>query len=607
MKLLQFGRHILYTVLWLTLMLSVNYVGATDKENGQFAGEQIKAEQMQLALANYRKQADWSAKNVDIEVDLTGEKPAYSARLKLRLDGDSSDGPTLILGNSQSGMKMQSVRIVDGDQELPKYVVEMNIEAPIERKSTLALVRFNTPVVQGTEIELEINYEFVEEQWQVIHKPDFSYASWTTVWYPCPIADANNLLTISSLSVPGNISFLLKKKWNALSNGKLVEDKIIGQFKRQTWSAKNDVARSYAAGPFTVSSIPVGDIDVSMYMLNDDQKLVDEKANLIAKLISLLSDKFGPYPFDTFGLVEMPQGTTDVFGASSEQGFIVAESKYFTNDNLGFPLFSHEVGHAWWGNKFNCRGEGASLCSEGMAQIGTILGMEFLKGEQAMIDLMDASTDGYTPYQSARGFFSMWRNGDATPLSKVVDVRWIHRMMDSKGMWFWQMLRNEVGDEKFFNLLRSLASGELGTPTLTELEKYTSKLTNIDLAYFFDQWLNRADAPVIDMQWQAINPVAEDQERGGGVRETIIFGLYETAKNLEIKITQQQKLAYRLKIEVEIEFFYKPLIKKVLIVNELNETYNFEVEGMVKNVVLDPQHKILMWRPMYGPKPDLTK
>ena len=286
---------------------------------------------------------------------------------------------------------------------------------------------------------MSFDYEFVNEQGQVIHRPGLEYASWVTGWYPTPIGDGEGLRTIQSLSSPGQVSFVLPGGWHVLSNGRLIENKALGNFRQQTWSTDDALAWSYIAAPYTVSTITVGDVDVSMYMLKKDQKVVEEMASLIAKIIDLLEDKFGDYPFKTFGLAEIPDDTTDYFGASSEQGFIVAESKNFTN-RFGLTLFSHEVGHAWWGNKFSCTGGGSSLCSEAMAQIGTILGTELIFGKQAMRDMMEVSEIDYTPYQSARGFFAMLRSGEAVPLSEVSGWH-IHRLMYSKGMWFWQMLR----------------------------------------------------------------------------------------------------------------------------------------------------------------------
>lgn len=561
------------------------------------------AENQALTEAEYRNLATWDAVSMTLMVNLTGSVPIYSGTMRLKSSVASTHGPVLILNGRDVSMKMLDVKI-SNPEAVPEYSVVMNVAAPGERKATLSAIRFVEPIPAATEIEISFDYEFVTEQGQVIHRPELEYASWVTGWYPTPIGDGEGLRTIESLSSSGQVSFVLPRDWHVLSNGRLIEDTAIGNFRQQTWSTDDALAWSYIAAPFTVSTVNVGDVDVSMYMLNDDHKAVDEMASMIAKIIDLLEDNFGNYPFKTFGLAEIPDLTSDYFGASSEQGFIVAESKNFTN-RFGLTLFSHEVGHAWWGNKFSCTGDGSSLCSEAMAQIGTILGTELLFGEKAMRDMMEVSEIDYTPYQSARGFFAMWRSDEAIPLSEVSGWH-IHRLMDSKGMWFWQMLREEVGDEKFFGVLRSLSGGELVDPTLVELEDYFSQETDQDLSVFFDQWLNRAGAPVINMEWHGINPVGKNEWRNDAMHETIIFANEEGQKQVSITLTQEQKELYKLNPEVRLEFFRSPAIVRTLDLSERQQTYVFDVEGMIKNVVLDPEHKILMWRPAYGPKPDLN-
>lgn len=577
-------------------------------------GAIVIAQDKDLTEADYRKLATWSTESMDAKVDLTGDIPKYSGTLKLKSNAKSSFGPTLVLSSSDAekvsgdpSIKLLELRIIGSSIALPKHTIEIGISNPVDKVSRLATIRFESPVPIETEIEVSFTSEFVSEQGQIIHRPEFAYNSWTTSWYPTTIADAGELVTMKSLSFPGQITFMLAKDWNALSNGKLIADNLVGDFKEQIWKSENAIAWGYVAAPYSVSTIAVGDIDVSMYMLYKTAKVVKDHAIMIAKLVHLLEGKFGPYPFKTFGLAEMPDQTSDYFGAASEQGYIVAESKNFTND-FGLTLFSHEVGHAWWGNKFSCSGEGASLCSEALAQVGTILGTELIRGKQAMINMMDVSSKDYTPYQSARGFFAVWRNGDDLPLSEV-NGNMIHRMMDSKGMWFWQMLRNTVGDEKFFKVLRNLSDGKLSKPTLVELEAYFSEQTNKDLGYFFEQWLNRKGAPVIDITWQANNPKAALYAKwwGDKPRETIFFGLKEKAKTVEITLVQEQKELYRVDLEIEIQRYYEPSIIKHIEFSERTKIIKLDVEGIVKDVILDPEHKILMWRPAYGPKPDLTK
>ena len=87
------------------------------------------------------------------------------------------------------------------------------------------------------------------------------------------------------------------------------------------------------------------------------------------------------------------------------------------------------------------------------------------------------------------------------------------------------------------------------------------------------------------------------------MHETQIFSTEEGQEKVSIALTQEQKELYKLSPEVRLEFYRAPAIVRTLDLSERQQTFVFDVEGMIKNVVLDPEHKILMWRPAYGLKP----
>lgn len=565
------------------------------------------AQDTTISMDEARSRLGWVGTDLHLVIDARGATPTYSGKITLSLEAETSLGPILMLNNRDASMRLTDLSITPSS-DLPTYNIENDIPTPTEQNASLSRITFDEPVEKGASIEVLFSYEFFAEQGQVLSRPSegfedwtpLHYASWVTGWYPEPISDSSTLFSAAALSIQGTTSFLLPEKWNALSNGKLVTDKIVGREKHQTWNVGAGIPRSYIAAPFTVSSVSVGDIDVAMYMLNSDKEAVSSKANLIVKIIELLEEKFGDYPFDTFAIAEIPDETTDYFSASSEQGFIVAEANNFVG-NEGLSLFAHEAGHSWWGNRFSCTGSGSSLCSEALAQLGAVLANELVYGNQMARDFMEVSVPSYIPSQSARGFFAFWRMGDVKPLSQIEGGWAVHGLMDSKGMWFWQMLREEVGDEKFFRTLRSLSNGELSL-SLVELETYFSNQTDTDLGYFFDQWLNRAGAPIIDMNWVSHNSKGENPYVKG-VFETFLFSPIEGKQEIKITLTQEHDDLYQLKPEIEFSFYHQPPVRKTLEFSEKQQTYVFEFEGIVRDVVLDPEHKILMWRPAYGPKP----
>jgi len=549
-----------------------------------------------LTTEELRSRAVWEASSLDLTLDLTKEVPVFKGTMTLVTDSNNSKGPVLALNNREVSMKMTNLEVVGVTDNEVKIFEQTNPN--INRNSTLFVIDLEPSIQNSKEIMVNFEYTFVAEQGQVLQRENLSYASWVTGWYPFTIADSKSLSSIKNLSIPGTTSFMLPKDWHALSNGKLVNN----EGNKQTWEIGSGIARSYIAAPFNVSSVTQGDIEIKMYLLSDDESVNIKKAKTFAKIIDVLENAFGDYPYDTFALAEIPDFTTDYFGASSEQGFIVAESRNFKGDD-GVPLFAHEVGHSWWGNLFSCIGNGASLCSEGLAQFGSILAIEKLYDKEVLRDFMDVSVPSYSDYQSARGYFAMLRSNVDEPLFNIESSSWkVHRLMDSKGMWFWQMLRNELGDELMFKILKDL-SQQNQQMTLEDVQLFFKNKSGIDLDYFFDQWLKRKGAPIIDMVWETPIELKSNEYLGDLKVESILLGDKITKRSLNIKLAQEQTNLYRLKVPIEVQFYYGPSEMHLVELNERDISLELIFEKNIKNVILDPNHTILMWRPAYGPKP----
>ena len=85
-----------------------------------------------------------------------------------------------------------------------------------------------------------------------------------------------------------------------------------------------------------------------------------------------------------------------------------------------------------------------------------ILAIEALEGAGAARRFLRYSRAGYSPIQSALGYFHIWRSGGDKPLSKLESDKWDHDIADSKGHWFYHMTRARLGDEAFFAAMRSI-------------------------------------------------------------------------------------------------------------------------------------------------------
>jgi hypothetical protein len=146
---------------------------------------------------------------------------------------------------------------------------------------------------------------------------------------------------------------------------------------REVWTSDVPVARRFVAAPFAVRD-RVGDI--SLFLL-EPRLAIAEQAAALAKSLAVMEPRFGPYPYPTDHIVEVPKGKG--FVASSEQGVIVVRSAILDSSKGNLPLFAHEAAHGWWGNLVRPDGPGGKMVSEALAQFGALGSIEGVEGSAA--------------------------------------------------------------------------------------------------------------------------------------------------------------------------------------------------------------------------------
>jgi len=101
-----------------------------------------------------------------------------------------------------------------------------------------------------------------------------------------------------------------------------------------------------------------------------------------------------------------------------------------------------------------------------------------------------------------------------------------------------------------------------------------------DLESFFEQWLERTGAPVLEVEWRDVD---------------------NDYSQVEVVIRQEGE-GYRLNLEIGMESEKGTKLHTVLL-SEKEQRFVFEANSKTTDVILDPNHKLLIWHPDYGPKP----
>jgi hypothetical protein len=285
-------------------------------------------------------------------------------------------------------------------------------------------------------------------------------------------------------------------------------------------------------------------------------------------------------------VAEVPESSV-TWAASSEQGFIMARTSMFDAPGGNLPLFAHEAAHSWWGNSVSTTGPGSKMGSEALAQYGAVLAIEALEGKAAVRDFLDFSRRGYNPLQCALGYFYIWRKGEDVALAELDEGPSDHNLSDSKGMWFYHMTRDRLGDTAFFGALRKLLTDFATRPMrVSDIRAgfLAAAPADTGLAGFLDQWLDRTGAPVLDVDWWS-----DRRDSTGAV---------------ELRIRQRQPgEPYALDLEVLVTLRDSGTVLDTVRVRSREERFELELPRRPIDVRIDPAQRLLIWRPKYGPRP----
>lgn len=496
----------------------------------------------------------WQMTHLDLHITLApGEnKLRGHGTMRLTLNGACSSGPTLHLGRSS-----RFVSVAPADNS--------DVTAYVSRQ--VARIRFAAPQHAGSSVSLTFQFESGGTGCPVAVTPKCAYARCHGDWYPAPLR--------GDPTAPGSMTVVAPVGWCTISNGTLRSTVTSDGCVKDTWDVVRPAARSFAAGPYHVEKVALGDRILGTFVLSGKE----EKAKLyVARLpvvVRALEARFGPYPYDSLSIVEVPDEMVSWNGVS-DNGFILIASEKLDADEFNVPLIAHEVTHAWWGNYIRASMPAALMIDEAMAQYGAALVIEAQEGHASAVEFLHKSRKGCSPCDSARGYFNHFHDKPMDKaLTNLTGDGDDYFLANSKGPWVYHMLRNRVGDEVFFGTLRGLVKDyggrDMSLANLRTAFLHTESCS-VELEAFMAQWLDRPGVPVLKGHW------SPDREAG---RDVALITL------------QQRGQLYALKLDIAVKAGKETQIHQVEL-SRRQHTYRLEAPNPPDDVTIDPLHRLLI-------------
>ncbi|HEX6107110.1 MAG TPA: hypothetical protein VFZ26_16090 [Gemmatimonadales bacterium] len=518
------------------------------------------------------------ALDLDLTVDSARQRLAVTGRTRLRLEADSATEVVLEV-NTRAPVTRFLAAAIKGESARPR----LNLRVPDDSAALRARLPLRRTLRRGDTVLVSFRTETRGQSSQLVTRRGIALGSWVEQWYPTPHSEEG--FTAARAAAPGVTRLDLPRSWQAVTSGHRVDRREAGGRAVESWRVDDALARSFIAAPYTAATRRTGAREIGTYLLGAAGTSAERQADMLERALGALETRFGPYPYRSYAVAEVPDSAVD-WAASSEQGFIIAKSS-IVGDTVGnLPLFAHEAAHGWWGNAVNTTGPGSKMGSEALAQYGAVIAIEALEGDSAVRHFLRFSRPGYNPLQCALGYFHIWREGGDRPLAQLASEPWDHNLADSKGMWFYQMVREELGEERFYGALRGLLDRfRGGAMTLGDIRAafLAAAPDSAALAPVLAQWLDRPGAPVLDLDWWSLR---RDGRPG-----------------VALRIRQRQPgPPYRLRLEVGVRTAEGTSVVPVAL-SERETALDLDTGARPLEVTLDPNHRLLLWRPEYGPRP----
>lgn len=245
-----------------------------------------------------------------------------------------------------------------------------------------------------------------------------------------------------------------------------------------TWSMSDPMATylaSVVTGSFAfVEEAPIGDTEIRHLFPSNDADRLAEIAERQRPMMELFEDRFGPYPFASYGIVVVDADLG--FVALENQTLSIFDASLFITGVPGSfvdRVMAHELAHQWFGDSVSPATWGDIWLNEGFATWGENYWVE------------QSGSDPWTDVPYNLG-----------PLDDLESDQLFGENVYTRGGYALEALRRTVGDDTFFQILQTwvtrFGGGVASTADFVDL---VEELGGSEAAAVIESWISDATMP----------------------------------------------------------------------------------------------------------------
>lgn len=363
-------------------------------------------------------------------------------------------------------------------------------------------ISFENTVPANMEISLTINYggTTFNESWGGIHwSNDYVYNlgvgfdsqphNLGKTWFPCVDNFTDKASYDLYLTIPSDM---------VSSCGGLLEDSQDNGDGTKTdhWHMSQEIATyliSFAIGDFilwedTYEGIE-RNIPINVYAKPNQIDKVEATFANAKFFASFFENTFGPFPFNRISYVSTSLGCME-----HVDNIALASSIITGTSNMDSDYFiSHEMAHAWFGNKVTCASAADMWLNEGFATFCNYYYFTELYGDDLYYETMDGVIDEI--------ILSCHTKEGWLPLNELPLDLTYGTMAYDKGAVVAHTLMNYLGREAFSKAMKYyLNKFDSKSASSQDLCEALSEDTDLDMNNFFEAWVYTPGSPVYYVQ-----------------------------------------------------------------------------------------------------------
>lgn len=427
-------------------------------------------------------------------------------------------------------------------------------------------VHLEKPTVAGQTLKFQINYSGIPADGLVISQN--SHGQRTFFGDNWPDRAKHWLPSVDHPSDKATLEFQVyaPKHYEVVANGYLLEKKELDNDLEFThW--KSDVPISTKLMVIGLADFAVGNkstfnyIPVSSWVFEKDKEKGFENYKYGTEALEYFIHLLGPYSYEKLAHVQ----SKTRYGGMENASCIFYHERTATGNRSQEGLFAHEVAHQWFGNSVTEQNWHHLWLSEGFATYLTHVYKQHFHGEKEFREGLKNDRERVIQYSKRH----------LAPIIDTTVTEYINLLNTNsyqKAGWVLHMLRQELGDFRFFEGLRKYYADFQNSTALTkDFQMVMESVSGKDLEQFFKQWLWTAGHPKLTVWWE--------QE-------------FDTEIDLCIRQSQSHHI-FRFPMEVKTIYTDGTEELSTYLINKEINKFTISLKREVKEFEIDPNKKLL--------------